>query len=97
MQLYCSLQLLMNLLAALNVFGGKPHTKFFISHARVEPSGELLILGAVADEARVKLYGLLKCEQRRSKSYKIIGHPAALKEAFRNSTAGLVECTEADF
>src|SRR5262249_445672 len=49
------IDLLVELLPALHVFGCEPDSQSLVPHLAVESLGEVLILRAVADEARIEL------------------------------------------
>jgi hypothetical protein len=66
--------LLVNLAAAFNIVGRKPAAHAFVLQIGVEPIGELLVFGGVADEARIELDG---SGDRLDESDHVVGHSAA--------------------
>jgi hypothetical protein len=52
--------LLVNLFATLNLVGSKPAAHSFVLQVRMEPLRKFLVLGRVADKARIELNRLVQ-------------------------------------
>lgn len=96
MHLDCSVNLLVNLFAALYVFGSKPNSQLLVTHSRMKPLTEFFIGMAVADEARVKLDRFHRSNQGWQILNQGIGNTTTAKKFVGNLALGFVECVNAD-
>ncbi len=62
----------------------------------MQPPSELVILAAVADEARLILHRLHRPDKRRQVGDEILRHTAATQELLGDFPLGFVECVDAD-
>ncbi len=67
----------MSFWAPLHVFRSEPDPQLFATHLLVQPPSELLVLAAIADEARLVLNRLHRPDERRQVGDEILRHPAA--------------------
>ena len=90
------LDLLVQLLAALDVLRRKPDAQVRIAHPPMQPPGELLVLGAVGDEAGVELDAVLRADERVHLRDEALRHTAPAQEALGDFAFGFVDRVEAD-
>lgn len=90
------INLLHELLASLHIFGSKPDSQLFGPHSLMQPPSELVILAAVADEARLVLHRLHCPDERRQVGDQILWHTTAMEELLGDSSLGLVERVHTD-
>ena len=72
----------MELPAPLDVLGGIPDPEPLVTHPRVEPLGEVLVPGAVAEEARVELDRAHRADQGREIGDQGVRYAAPAEERF---------------
>ena len=68
--------LLDEFLAPLHVFRSEPDPQLFATQLLVQPPSELLVLAAIADEARLVLNRLHRPDERRQVGDEILRHAA---------------------
>jgi hypothetical protein len=90
------IDLLVELLAPLDVLGREPDPQSFVPHPGVESLGEVLILRAVADEARIELDRVHLAEERRQVGDQRLGHAAAAEERLGDLLPGADQRIHAD-
>src|SRR5271157_5842616 len=88
--------LLVELLAPLDIFGCEPHPQSLVSHLRVQALCEILILRAVADETRIELDRLHRTHESPLLHDESIGHAAPAKETLRDVPFGEEERVDAN-
>ena len=75
--------LLDEFLAPLHVFRSEPDPQLFATHLLVPPPSELIVLAAIADEARLILNRLHRPDERRQVGDGILKHATATSSRFR--------------
>jgi len=79
------------LFATLDIFGCEPDSKSLIPHLAVKTLREILVLGAVTDEARVELNRLQRADQGTLLHNQSIRHATSAEECLRDLTLGTEE------
>ena len=64
----------------LHVFRSEPDPQLFATHLLVQPPSELIVLAAIADEARLVLIRLHRPDERRQVSDETLRHATAAQE-----------------